>query len=163
MGMFAGVYHWFPSMYGRLMNKKLGYIHVWLTIISAYGVFFPMHFMGLAGVPRRYYSNEAIELFSGFSDMNISITWFAILAAIAQGIFIFNFFFSIYKGKKAPQNPWGSNTLEWTAPVGDIHGNWPGKIPEVHRWPYDYSKPGKKEDFVVQTVPLEEGEKDGGH
>jgi cytochrome c oxidase subunit I len=152
-GMFAGVYHWFPRMYGRMMNKTLGYVHFWLTIICVYGVFFPMHFIGLAGVPRRYYANTAYEGFDQLVNINELISVFAMIAGVAQLIFAINFFYSMFKGKVASQNPWKSNTLEWTAPVEHIHGNWPGAIPEVHRWPYDYSKPGAKEDFIPQTVP----------
>lgn len=159
-GMFAGVYHWFPKMYGRMMNNKMGYAHFWLTIICAYGVFFPMHFVGLAAAPRRYYDYTAFPMFDHVIDLNVVISIFAILAALAQLIFLFNFFYSIFRGPKAPQNPWRSNTLEWTTPVEHIHGNWPGKIPEVHRWPYDYSKPGADEDFVPQTVPLKPGEEE---
>ena len=155
-GMFAGVYHWFPRMYGRMMNKKLGYLHFWLTIVSVYGVFFPMHFLGLAGVPRRYYANTAYEPFSALIDINVMISLFAIFGGIAQLIFAFNFFYSIYKGKKSVQNPWKSNTIEWTAPVEHVHGNWPGPLPVVHRWPYDYGKPGAKDDFIMQTVPYSE-------
>ena len=157
-GMFAGVYHWFPKMYRRMMNKTLGYWHFWLTFISAYGVFFPMHFTGLAGLPRRYYSNAEFPIFDELQDINVIISMFAILGGIAQLIFIFNFFYSMWRGPKAPQNPWKSNTLEWTTPVEHIHGNWPGEIPAVHRWPYDYSKPGHDEDFVPQTTPLKDGE-----
>jgi len=157
-GMFAGVYHWFPKMYRRMMNKGLGYLHFWLTFISAYGVFFPMHFTGLAGLPRRYYSNAEFPIFDELQDINVIISMFALLGGIAQLIFIFNFFYSMWRGPKAPQNPWRSNTLEWTTPVEHIHGNWPGEIPSVHRWPYDYSKPGHDEDFVPQSTPLKEGE-----
>jgi len=157
-GMFAGVYHWFPKMYRRMMNKTLGYWHFWLTFVSAYGVFFPMHFTGLAGLPRRYYSNAEFPIFDELQDINVIISIFAILGGIAQLIFIFNFFYSMWRGPKAPQNPWKSNTLEWTTPVEHIHGNWPGEIPEVHRWAYDYSKPGYDEDFVPQTTPLKDGE-----
>ena len=157
-GMFAGVYHWFPKMYRRMMNKTLGYWHFWLTFVSAYGVFFPMHFTGLAGLPRRYYSNAEFPIFDELQDINVIISMFAILGGIAQLIFIFNFFYSMWRGPKAPQNPWKSNTLEWTTPVEHIHGNWPGEIPEVHRWAYDYSKPGHDEDFVPQTTPLKDGE-----
>ncbi len=159
-GMFAGVYHWFPKMYGRMMNKKLGYAHFWLTIISVYGVFFPMHFIGLAGVPRRYYSNEAFPLFDALQDINISISLFAFLGAIAQCIFFFNFFYSIFRGSTASLNPWRSNALEWTTPLHPGHGNWPGPIPTVYRWAYDYSKPGADDDFIPQNVPLKEGEED---
>lgn len=161
--MFAGVYHWFPKMYGRMMNQKLGIWHFWLTFISGYGVFFPMHFLGLAGVPRRYYTNSEFPLFDSFIDMNVLMTVFAIIAFFAQFIFFFNFFYSMRRGPKAPQNPWLSNSLEWTTPVEHIHGNWPGELPVVHRWPYDYSKPGKELDYCPQTVPLEEGEVDGEH
>jgi cytochrome c oxidase subunit I len=162
LGMLAGVYHWFPKMFLRHMNKKLGYVHFWLTFISAYGVFFPMHFLGLAGVPRRYYSNTAFPMFDNLVDINVLITCFAILGGLAQVIFLFNFFYSMFRGPKSVQNPWGSNTLEWTTPMAHTHGNWPGALPVVHRWPYDYSKPGKEADFVPQTVPLAEGEVDGG-
>jgi cytochrome c oxidase subunit 1 len=157
-GMFAGVYHWFPKMYGRMMNKNFGYIHFWGTFICAYGVFFPMHFLGLAGLPRRYYTNSAFPMFDGLTDINSVITFFALAGAIVQMIFLFNFFYSIFKGTKAKQNPWRSNTLEWTTPIERIHGNWPGEIPHVYRWPYDYSKPGADEDFVPQNQPLKEGE-----
>ena len=164
-GMFAGVYHWFPKMYGKMMNKKLGYMHFWITIVGAYGVFFPMHFVGLAGAPRRYYdytvyAENDIDSFTQMMDLNVIITVFAIIAALGQLIFLFNFFYSIFRGPASPQNPWKSNTLEWTTPVEHIHGNWPGELPTVHRWPYDYSKPGAEEDFIPQTVPLAEGEEE---
>lgn len=162
-GMFAGVYHWFPKMYGRMMNNRMGYAHFWITIVGAYGVFFPMHFVGLAGAPRRYYDYSVYgefdtESFNMIMDLNVVITVFAIIAALGQLIFLFNFFYSIYRGPAAPQNPWKSNTLEWTTPVEHMHGNWPGSLPVVHRWPYDYSKPGAADDFIPQDVPLAEGE-----
>ncbi|MEC8458777.1 MAG: cbb3-type cytochrome c oxidase subunit I [Bacteroidota bacterium] len=160
-GMFAGVYHWFPKLYGRMMNKSMGYAHFWLTFITAYGVFFPMHFLGMAGLPRRYYSNTAFPMFDNLADINVLITYFAIIGGAAQLIFLFNFFYSIWRGPKAKQNPWRGNSLEWTTPVEHLHGNWPGDIPVVHRWAYDYSKPGAKEDFVPQNIPLAEGEESG--
>ena len=159
-GMYAGVYHWFPKMYGRMMNKGLGYLHFWGTFICAYGVFFPMHFLGLAGLPRRYYQNSSFPMFDGLTDINDIITFFALAGAVIQFVFIFNFFYSIFKGTKAGKNPWESNTLEWTTPVEPIHGNWPGELPTVHRWAYDYSKPGADKDFILQTEPLKEGEEE---
>ena len=164
-GMFAGVYHWFPKMYGRMMNNRMGYAHFWITIVGAYGVFFPMHFVGLAGAPRRYYDYSVYgefdtESFNMIMDLNVVITVFAIIAALGQFIFLFNFFYSIYRGPKAPQNPWNSTTLEWTTPVEHLHGNWPGALPVVHRWPYDYSKPGSDVDFIPQNVPLADGEEE---
>ncbi|MGY6562304.1 MAG: cytochrome c oxidase subunit I [Luteibaculaceae bacterium] len=158
LGLFAGIYHWFPKMYGKMMNRKLGYAHFWLTLVSGYGVFFPMHFTGLAGAPRRYYQYTEFPMFDAFMDLNVIITYFAIIGALAQIIFLYNFFNSIFRGPEAPMNPWRSNTLEWTTPVKAVHGNWPGALPVVHRWPYDYSKPGKEEDFVMQNVPAEDGE-----
>ena len=157
-GMFAGVYHWFPKMYGKLMNKTLGYWHFWITIIAAYGVFFPMHFVGLAGLPRRYYMNTAFPYFDDLQDINVVMTIFALIGGAAQLIFLGNFFWSIYKGKESGPNPWKATTLEWTTPVEATHGNWPGKLPVVHRWAYDYSKPGSDVDFIPQTTPLAEGE-----
>lgn len=164
-GMFGGVYHWFPKMYGRMLNTRLGYLHFWMTIIGAYGVFFPMHFVGIAGAPRRYYDNSVFNEFDTVAhdmvfDLNVIITYFAIFAAIGQVVFLFNFFYSVFRGPKAVQNPWKSNTLEWTTPVEHIHGNWYGELPTVHRWPYDYSKPGADDDFIPQDVPLKEGEEE---
>lgn len=162
-GMFAGIYHWFPKMFGRMLNKNLGYIHVWVTTICAYGVFFPMHFIGLAGLPRRYYTNTAFPLFDDLQNVNVVMTVFALVGGAFQLVFLWNFFSSIFYGKRAVQNPWKSNTLEWTTPVEHIHGNWPGEIPHVHRWPYDYSKPGHELDFVPQNIPLMEGEEELHH
>jgi cytochrome c oxidase subunit I len=162
LGMLAGVYHWYPKLFLRHMNKKLGYIHFWGTFICAYGVFFPMHFLGLAGVPRRYYSNTAFPMFDNLVNINVFITVFAMLAGLVQLVFLFNFFYSMFRGPKSEQNPWNANTLEWTTPMANTHGNWPGALPVVHRWPYDYSKPGKAEDYCPQTIPLEVGEVDGG-
>jgi cytochrome c oxidase subunit 1 len=162
-GVFAGIYHWFPRMYGRMMNKNLGYLHFWVTAICAYGVFFPMHFIGMAGLPRRYYTNTNFPLFDDTTNTQVVITMFAIVGGAIQLVFLYNFISSIFYGKKAEQNPWKSNTLEWTAPVEHIHGNWPGALPTVYRWSYDYSKPGHEEDFVPQNVPLKEGEEELQH
>ena len=162
-GLFAGVYHWYPRMFGRMMNKNLGYIHFWITAISAYGVFFPMHFVGMAGLPRRYYTNTNFPYFDDVANINVVITLFALLAGAAQLVFLYNFISSMFYGKKSVKNPWKSNTLEWTAPIKHMHGNWPGKIPHVFRWPYDYSKPGAKDDFIPQNVPLKKGEKELQH
>ncbi len=161
-GMFAGVYHWFPKMFGRFMNETLGKIHFWLTMIGAYAIFWPMHYLGMAGVPRRYYSFDVFETFRHFTEVNKFITIAAMIVFAAQLLLLINFFYSIWKGKKVTtKNPWGASTLEWTTPIHAEHGNWPGKIPTVQRWPYDYGKGGK--DFTSQIEPLKEGEHDGGH
>lgn len=155
-GMIAGIYHWFPKMFGRMMDERLGTIHFWLTFVGVYMVFFPMHYIGIAGFPRRYYSWTNFETFSSFADLNMLVSIAAIITLAAQFIFLFNFFYSIWRGRLASANPWGSTTLEWTTPRHPGHGNWPGEIPTVYRWPYDYSKPGAKEDYIPQTIPYSE-------
>lgn len=156
-GMFAGVYHWYPKMYGRHMNNTLAYIHFWITLIGAYLIFWPMHYEGLAGMPRRYYDYGVWESFKQFVSLNRFISTVVIIVFAAQFFFLFNFFYSIFKGRKVTStNPWGSNTLEWTTPIRPGHGNWTGEIPEVHRWAYDYGKDGQ--DFIPQTVPVGDNE-----
>ncbi len=155
-GMLAGIYHWFPKMFGRMMNSTLGSIHFWLTFAGVYLVFFPMHYIGIAGFPRRYYSWTNFETFSGFTDLNMLVSTAAIITLAAQFIFLFNFFYSMFRGRLAPANPWNSTTLEWTTPRNPGHGNWVGEIPSVYRWPYDYSKPGSKEDYIPQHIPFSE-------
>ncbi|MCR6719265.1 MAG: cbb3-type cytochrome c oxidase subunit I [Chitinophagaceae bacterium] len=152
-GMFAGIYHWFPKMYGRYMNATLGYIHFWVTIIGAYLIFWPMHYQGLAGIPRRYLDKSGWHSFNQFGDLDKMITVVTIVVFAVQLMFIFNFFYSIFKGRKVTSsNPWGATTLEWTTPINPGHGNWPGEIPEVHRWPYDYGKDGR--EYIPQTEPV---------
>ena len=146
-----------------MLNKNLGYIHFWVTAVCAYGVFFPMHFIGMAGLPRRYYTNTNFPLFDDLHNVNVIITCFALVGGVFQLVFLWNFFHSIFYGKPTVQNPWRSTTLEWTAPIKHIHGNWEGEIPHVHRWPYDYSKPGHDEDFVSQIVPMKPGEEQLHH
>tara|TARA_Y100001958_G_C21233181_1_gene559165 strand:+ start:98 stop:1930 length:1833 start_codon:yes stop_codon:yes gene_type:complete len=154
-GLFAGVYHWFPKMFGRMMNNGLGYIHFWLTFIGSYLVFFPLHYIGMAGFPRRYYSFSTFQAgnIESFVDLNVFVSYAALITFAAQFILLFNFFYSMFRGKKASENPWRSNTLEWTTPVNPGHGNWVGPIPKVERWAYDYSKTGSKEDFIPQNIP----------
>jgi len=152
-GMFAGVYHWFPKMFGRYMNNTMAYIHFWVTIIGAYLIFWPMHYEGLAGMPRRYYDFANWESFKMFGTLNELISFVAGIVFLVQLLFVFNFFYSMYKGRKVTSaNPWGSNTLEWTTPILPGHGNWVGEIPEVHRGAYDYGKDGK--EFIPQNVPV---------
>jgi cytochrome c oxidase subunit 1 len=152
-GMFAGVYHWYPKMFGRYLNNTMAYIHFWVTLIGAYLIFWPMHYEGFAGMPRRYYDYSSWQSFNQFAGLNSFISIVAMIVFAVQILFVFNFFYSIYKGRRVTsQNPWGSASLEWTTPIRPGHGNWPGEIPEVHRWPYDYSKDGR--DFIPQTEPV---------
>lgn len=158
-GMFAGVYHWFPKMFGRMMDKKLGYLHFWLTFASVYLVFFPMHFQGLAGVPRRYYAFTQFNFTDDFVDLNIFISIAAIIGFLAQFIFLWNFIKSAIAGKKAIRNPWKANTLEWSTKIVPGHGNWEGAIPAVYRGPHEYSKPGVTLDYLPQWISDEDLDK----
>ena len=161
-GMFAGIYHWYPKMFGRFMNETLGKFHFWGTMIGAYVIFWPMHYLGMIGVPRRYYSFDTFDAFKDYGELNEFITIGAVIVFGVQLIFVLNFFYSIWKGKLLTvKNPWGATTLDWTTPIRPGHGNWPGKIPSVHRWAYDYGKDGK--EFISQITPLEEGESPSDH
>jgi len=164
--MFAGVYHWFPKLFhGRMMNRTLGHVHFWITFIGSYLIFWPMHYIGMAGVPRRYYSFEAFETFNQFADLNKLISVAAVIVYLAQFLFVINFFYSIFKGRRMTEkNPYKEASLEWTSPIKPGHGNWVGAIPEVYRWPYDYSLALPVEnadgseseilfDYIPQTVP----------
>ncbi len=156
-GMFAGIYHWFPKMYGRFMNETLGRMHFWGTLVGAYAVFWPMHWIGMAGVPRRYYSFDVFNTFAHFDGINKFMTIAAILTFAFQVLFVINFFYSIWNGRKQTvRNPYHANTLEWTTPIRPGHGNWPGKIPTVQRWAYDYGKDGR--EYIPQHMPVMEGE-----
>jgi len=152
-GMFAGIYHWFPKMFGRYLNTTLAYLHFWVTLIGAYLIFWPMHYQGLAGIPRRYLDKSGWHSFNQFGDLDKMITVVSVVVFAVQLMFVFNFFYSIFKGRKVTStNPWGATTLEWTTPINPGHGNWEGEIPEVHRWAYDYAKDGR--DFIPQTEPI---------
>ena len=156
-GMFAGIYHWFPKMFGRYLNNTMAYIHFWVTMVGAYLIFWPMHYQGLAGMPRRYLDYSNWESFNQFADLNKFISTVAMVVFAVQLMFVFNFFYSIFKGRKVTTlNPWGATTLEWTTPIHAGHGNWPGEIPEVKRWAYDYSKDGR--EYIPQTEPINPNE-----
>lgn len=153
LALFGGTYYWFPKMFGRMMSERLGKIHFWLTFVSFYAVFLTQHFLGLGGMPRRYYAFSKFEFLAAIRDMNAFVSIAAFVLGAAQLIFLFNFFWSLFRGARAERNPWRATTLEWVAPTPPPHGNWGETVPEVHRWPYDYSVPGAPEDFTPQTVP----------
>ena len=155
-GLFAAVYFWFPKMFGRMMNNGLGRLHFWFTLVPFYLMFLVMHFQGLRGTPRRYYSFEKFEYLRGLENVNLFMTIAGLVLGIAQFVFLFNFFWSAWKGAKVGNNPWGASTLEWTAPSPPPHGNWGATMPTVHRWPYDYSVPDAPEDFTPQIVSAAE-------
>ena len=159
--IFAGIYYWFPKMFGRMMNEFWGKVHFVLTFISANVAFFPMHILGVGGLPRRYaaYDSARLEQFQG---LNILITMGAFTLGVTQIIFVLNFFWSLFFGPKAVRNPWKSNTLEWEAPSPPPHGNF-DKIPTVYRGPYEYASPEVPEDYLPQTRKLDHGSASPGH
>ena len=152
-GVFGATAMWFPKMFGRMMSEPLGKAHFWLTFVTYYGTFFPMHYIGLAGHMRRIYDPYQYPFLKHLQGINQFITVSALILGASQLIFFVNFFWSAFKGKKATENPWEANGLEWTTASPPPHGNWPGEIPEVHRWPYEYSPPDAAVDHVMQHEP----------
>jgi cytochrome c oxidase subunit 1 len=152
-GVFGATAYWFPKMFGRTMNETLGKTHFWLTFVTYYGTFFPMHYVGIAGHMRRIYDPYQYTFLKNLQGINEFMTVSALILGTAQILFFVNFFWSAFKGKKAPENPWGANSIEWTTASPPPHGNWVGPIPEVHRWPYEYSPPGADRDHVMQHEP----------
>ncbi|MBI4028111.1 MAG: cbb3-type cytochrome c oxidase subunit I [Verrucomicrobia bacterium] len=150
--MFAATYFWFPKMFGRSMNERLGRIHFWLSLIGFYGMFLGMHFLGLNGLPRRYYAFTQFEILKPLQGMHLWISISSFLFAAASFLFLFNFFWSLARGSRAARNPWEATTLEWTVRSPPPHGNWEAEPPQVHRWAYEYSAPDAARDFTPQTV-----------
>jgi cytochrome c oxidase subunit I len=148
--LFAGIYYWYPKITGRMMNSLLGKVHFWLSLIFMNGVFMPMFLQGMTGMNRRYYDASMYSWGKAMQGSMEFISWSAWLLAVSQIPFIFNFFWSIWKGKKVESdNPWNATTLEWSTPTPPPHGNF-ASPPEVYRDPYEYSVPGKEKDYTPQ-------------
>ena len=157
MVIMGAVYHWFPLVTGRLLSEKLGKWHFWFTFLGAYSIYFPMHYLGFIGVPRRYFEMYDSPYMASAVGMNEFITVAALIVGASQFIFIYNIVTSLRIGKPAGKNPWKANSLEWlTSEVPPVHGNFGEKLPIVHRWPYDFNVPGAKEDYIPQTTPPSE-------
>ena len=152
-GMFGATYYWFSKMFGRQMSEFLGKLHFWPTFIGVYCIFMPMHFIGLAGHERRYPDTTAVQYLAALQPVHLFMTIAAIVTIAAQFIFVFNFFWSLWRGKKAEVNPWEATTLEWTVPSPPPHDNFAGRYPAVYRGPYEYGVPGAAKDFTPQHVP----------
>ncbi|MCZ7910249.1 cytochrome c oxidase subunit I [Agrobacterium leguminum] len=159
MVIFGAIHHWYPKVTGRMLNEAMGHVHFWITFLGAYAIFFPMHYLGLMGVPRRYYElGETAFIPDSAHTLNIFITVAALIVGAAQLLFVFNLEWSLRWGKKAAGNPWRATTLEWQTPqTPPVHGNWGKELPVVYRWPYDYSVPGAAEDFLPQNQPAAAG------
>ena len=152
-GMFAGTVYWFPKMFGRMMSERLGKIHFWITFVGVYAIFMPMHYLGIAGHPRRYAETSGVDYLLSLQPLHEFISIAAIITIAAQALFVFNFFWNLWKGERASENPWEATTLEWTVPSPPPHDNFAGKYPEVHRGPYEYGVPGVAQDYIMQSTP----------
>ena len=162
-GMFAATYFWFPKMFGRFMNEKLGKIHFWITFIGVYCIFVPMHTMGIVGMPRRFAQFTEYEFLSSLQPLVVFVSFSAIVTVVIQLLFYFNLVWSIFKGEKAPENPWEATTLEWTTTSPPPHDNFAGHLPVVYHGPYEFAVPGAPKDFIMQTDAEVEVTSGNGH
>jgi len=152
-GIFAATYYWVPKMFGRMMNETLGKIHFWFTLIGAYAIFMPMHYLGMAGHPRRYSQLTEVAYLHRLLPVQQFMTYAAFITIGAQLIFVVNLFWTIFKGPKAADNPWDATTLEWTTATPPPHDNFAGHTPVVYHSAYEYSVPGASKDFIMQNDP----------
>jgi cytochrome c oxidase subunit 1 len=157
--VFGAIYHWYPKITGRMLNDTMGQWHFWVTFLGTYAIFFPMHYLGILGMPRRYYEYKGYEFIPPSAHwLNEWITIAALVVATFQFLFVINLVWSLFKGKQADPNPWRAASLEWFTPqTPPVHLNWGDQLPVVYRWAYAYSVPGAKEDFIAQNAPPEEG------
>src|ERR1700747_3466461 len=155
MVVLGGIYHWYPKVSGRMLNEALGKFHFWVTFLGAYMIFFPMHYLGLLGVPRRYYElGDAAFIPPSAHTLNAFISVVAFTVGFAQMVVLFTLAWSLFRGKPSGGNPWRATTLEWQTPeTPPGHGNWGKELPVVYRWAYDYSVPGAAQDFIPQNQP----------
>jgi len=163
--VFGAIYHWYPKITGRMLNDSIGKVHFWCTFIGTYAIYYPMHYLGFLGVPRRYFAMGATDFMpDSAQSLNASITIAALFVGVVQLLFIYNLFWSYFNGKKASGNPWNATTLEWQTPdTPPKHGNFGPELPLVYRWAYDYSVPGAKQDFIPQNVPPTSDERSSGN
>jgi len=163
--IFGAIYHWYPLMTGRMLNQTMGQFHFWITFLGAYAIYFPMHYLGFLGVPRRYFELGDTAIYpASAASLNAFITVAALVVGFAQIVFIFNIIWSIFKGKRSERNPWQACSLEWqTSKMPPDHGNFGKDLPLVYRWPYDYSVPGAADDFIPQNVAPDQVKVAKGH
>jgi cytochrome c oxidase subunit 1 len=157
--VFGAIYHWFPKISGRMLDDRLGQLHFWTTFLGTYLIYFPMHYLGVLGMPRRYYNFDGYRFIpQSAHQLNAFITVVALIVGAAQLVFVFNLVWSVFRGRVADANPWRAASLEWFTPqTPPVHGNWGAQLPVVHRWAYAYSVPGAPEDFIPQTAPPQAG------
>jgi len=153
--VFGAITYWFPKMFGRMMNEKLGKVHFWITFVAFNCTFFPMHILGMGGHMRRIYNPMQYDFLKPLEPINLFISISAFVLGAAQFLLLANIIWSYFWGEKATENPWHANTLEWSAPSPPRHGNWPGVVPVVYRGPYEYSSPESTEDYLPQWQATE--------
>src|SRR5438128_3865493 len=153
--VFGAIYHWYPKVTGRMLNDTLGKFHFWVTFLGTYAIYYPMHYLGFLGMPRRYYVlGTTVFIPESAQTLNEAITIAALIVGAIQVVFIYNLIWSYFNGKPAGGNPWRATTLEWQTPdTPPKHGNFGKELPVVYRWAYDYSVPGAAEDFIPQNQP----------
>jgi len=153
--IFGAIYHWYPLITGRMLHEGMGRFHFWVTFVGAYIIFFPIHYLGFLGVPRRYYEMGETSFIPASADtLNAFVTVAALIVGFAQLVFLYNMIRSASSGKIAEHNPWRAVSLEWQTPeMPPAHGNWGPELPVVYRWAYAYGVPGAAEDFVAQDAP----------
>jgi len=152
-GIFGATYYWFPKMFGRMMDEGLGKLHFWITFVGTYAIFMPMHYLGMAGHPRRYSQLTEVAYLHNLIPVQTFMTYAAFITIAGQLIFVINLFWSMFKGPKANDNPWEATTVEWTTATPPPHDNFGGHTPVVYHGPYEYSVPGAAKDYVMQTDP----------
>ena len=153
--VFGAIYHWYPKITGRMLNDTMGKFHFWVTFLGTYAIYYPMHYLGFLGVPRRYYAmGNTVFIPESAQTLNEAITIAALIVGAVQVVFLYNLIWSYFHGKPAGPNPWRATTLEWQTPdTPPKHGNFGPTLPVVYRWAYDYSVPGAAEDFIPQNQP----------
>jgi cytochrome c oxidase subunit 1 len=152
-GIFAGIYFWFPKMFGRMMSERLGRFHFWVTFAGVYAIFIPFHIMGIVGMPRRYAEFTEYQFLKSLHPLVVFASIAVFVTAAVQFVFLWNFIWSLFKGEKAGDNPWEATTLEWATTSPPPHDNFAGVVPSVYRGAYEFSVPGAPNDFIMQTEP----------
>jgi cytochrome c oxidase subunit I len=164
--VFGAIYHWYPKITGRMLDDGIGQWHFWITFLGTYAIYFPMHYLGVLGMPRRYHHYTDYQFIPPSAHLlNEFITVAALIVGVAQLLFVINLLWSLKHGRAAGPNPWRAASLEWFTPdTPPRHGNWGATLPTVQRWAYAYSVPGAAEDFIAQNAPASAGglEPEGG-
>jgi len=165
LAVFGGIYHWYPKITGRMFHEGMARFHFWGSFLGAYLIFFPMHYLGVLGMPRRYYAYEGYNFIPASAQaLNEYISVVAIIVGVIQLVFLLNMAWSAFRGPLAGPNPWRAASLEWFTPqTPPVHGNWGAELPVVYRGAYDYGKQDGESDYVPQNVGPEQDDRAAEH